>query len=50
MLVKMLLHKKGEGYQSLTKRMDKRRYERLQAKLGMIENGVELVKLEIINQ
>ena len=50
MLVRMVLYSKKEGFRAHIKRMDKMRYERLQNKLGMIENGIELVRLEILEE
>lgn len=50
MLVRMVLHSKKDGYKAVIKRMDAKRYERLQNKLGMVEGGVELVELQILEK
>lgn len=50
MLVKLLMYHDTQGYQSIVKRMDKRRYQRLLERIGEKDGQVELLKIEILEE
>lgn len=50
MLVRMVLHSHADGYKSFVKRMDKKRYKRLKAKIDETENGITLIELQILEE
>jgi len=50
MLVKMVLKSYKDGYRTHVKRMDMKRYLKLQDKIGLVEDGIELIRLEIIEE
>lgn len=50
MLVKLLMYHDTQGYQSIVKRMDKGRYQRLLERIGEKDGQVELIKLTILEE
>lgn len=48
MLVKLFMYSKKQGHKTVTKRMSSKQFQRLQNKLGIVENDVELYRIEIL--